>query len=364
MSAEAVVEKMRAEVTAVTGGLTVSAGVACSRTIAKIAADFNKPNGSYFVPSSRVAVLEFCSGLNIRKIPGIGKVSESMLTRGFGIEKVGDIWDHLPALHFALSDSTFRFLVSNALGVAGSSDDYDAGSRQRKSVSRERTFRPLGDAAALREMVSGICSRVSEDIASLEGIDGGRVVTLKIKTSDFRVRSRSKTVWNVVSSKEDLQRIALEALENELPLEARLLGVRVHDLAGSLYDAAKVNVNPGQARISSFFGNAGGKRFRVQNAGTEEDPLLRVEQDLLPDLDDDDIPPCPTSQRGQDSNRQASKRDGGKEARMTCPVCGRATFDDLGCLNRHVDECLTEVELRGRSRKKRKKQYAMDAFLK
>lgn len=369
-SPETVVEQLRAEVTKVTGGLTVSAGVACTRTLAKIAADFNKPNGSYFVQSSREAIVEFCQELKIRKVPGIGKVMESYLTRGFGIEKLGDILTerNRAALHFAMTERSYRFLVASALGIGSSAGEDNDASRQRKSVSRERTFTPISDASALRGMVTELCRRVAEDIVRLEGITGGRVVTLKIKTSDFRIRSRSRTVPKVVADAADLERIALEALNSELPFDGRLLGVRVHDLAGPLFDAAKVTIEPGQSRIESFFG-AG---------SSEKDDNVCVPDDSMEscfDEDEDGIPPCPTSQRDDDQGSQASGL-APPTPTMTCPICNVSSFRNLALLNRHVDECLNEAaglvpHLGPRPRppdprqaKRRKMQRPIDAYLK
>lgn len=71
--AERVIEELRASVFASTQ-LTVSAGIASNRMLAKIASDKRKPNGQYYVPPEREAVLDFVKDLPIRKIPGIGKV--------------------------------------------------------------------------------------------------------------------------------------------------------------------------------------------------------------------------------------------------------------------------------------------------
>ncbi len=60
-------------------GLTASCGIAANRRLAKICSDINKPDGQYVLPSNRADILQFVSTLPIRKVGGIGKVTERML---------------------------------------------------------------------------------------------------------------------------------------------------------------------------------------------------------------------------------------------------------------------------------------------
>ncbi|XP_056690210.1 DNA polymerase kappa-like [Spinacia oleracea] len=64
-------------------GLTCSAGVAPNRLLAKVCSDINKPNGQFILPNDRLAVMTFNSSLPIRKIGGIGKVTEHILRNTF-----------------------------------------------------------------------------------------------------------------------------------------------------------------------------------------------------------------------------------------------------------------------------------------
>lgn len=87
---ERVVQQLRERVYAKTQ-LTVSAGIACNSLLAKIASDQRKPNGQFYVPPQREAILEFIRDLPIRKIPGIGKVSERVLV-DLGISTCHGLW--------------------------------------------------------------------------------------------------------------------------------------------------------------------------------------------------------------------------------------------------------------------------------
>ena len=72
-------------------GLTVSAGISANAMLSKIAADLRKPDGQFSVPRTREGIINFTKDLPIRRIPGIGRVSERWLT-GLGVHTVGDIY--------------------------------------------------------------------------------------------------------------------------------------------------------------------------------------------------------------------------------------------------------------------------------
>lgn len=90
LSPEQAAQRMRDQVKKETG-LTVSAGVSANATLSKIAADLRKPDGQYIVPSTRSGVMSFMNDLPIRKVPGIGRVSERWLT-ALNVNTVGDVY--------------------------------------------------------------------------------------------------------------------------------------------------------------------------------------------------------------------------------------------------------------------------------
>eukprot|EP01018_Ginkgo_biloba_P014400 Gb_14612 [translate_table: standard] len=100
ISGEKVAEEIRNGVYVQTG-LTCSAGVAPNRLLAKVCSDINKPNGQFVLPNERSAVMTFVSSLPIRKVSGIGKVTEHMLKDVLGINTCEDLL-HKRALVSAL----------------------------------------------------------------------------------------------------------------------------------------------------------------------------------------------------------------------------------------------------------------------
>lgn len=87
-------------------GLTCSAGVAPNRLLAKVCSDINKPNGQFVLPNDRMAVMTFISSLPIRKIGGIGKVTEHILRDVFGINTCEEMLQKGSLLCAVFSHST------------------------------------------------------------------------------------------------------------------------------------------------------------------------------------------------------------------------------------------------------------------
>lgn len=377
----------------------------------------DKPDGSFLLPNDRGSIMSFCSELKLRKIPFLGKVTERLLTDGLGITHVGGLLAARVQIHHCFSSRMYEFLVRAALGVQAAGED---GPDVRKSVSRERTFLPLKEGQKLREIVKNLCNMVCEDFRGLEGLDGGKCVTVKVKTSDFRVRSRSKTVNDSVGhDAASIEAVAMPLLEEELPFEGRLLGVRVSELVGPRIDAIAADkrkaLDPSQARIEKFFVQGPGKRKRPRkeaesnaigasvmsnsDAGFGMDKGFGKDSEsidgdgiLLNSYYSDDgsfelsIPPCPASQSqplapgnlppGLEPPAASCGADSEvKQEEYACPVCGCASYTDLSALNRHLDLCLnaqagfvpasaavSPAKACGK-KKRRKLQMAMDSFV-
>ncbi|KAI0244606.1 hypothetical protein L0F63_006104, partial [Massospora cicadina] len=136
-------------------GLTASAGIGANRLIAKkICSDFNKPNGQTFVPFDRKSILDFMAPLSIRKISGIGRVTERVLN-AVGVKTCQDAYDRHVILFSLFSEKTFNFIFASCLGI--SSNDLTS-----KSISTERTFQTLSSW----EDLLGKLKELSESLAS------------------------------------------------------------------------------------------------------------------------------------------------------------------------------------------------------
>lgn len=96
MSATSVITQLRAQVESKTA-LTISAGIAPNRMLAKICSDMNKPNGQYELEFDRAVITKFMRDLPVRKIPGFGRVTERCL-EGLGVERCGQVYEYRATL--------------------------------------------------------------------------------------------------------------------------------------------------------------------------------------------------------------------------------------------------------------------------
>ncbi len=200
--------------------LTASAGVAPNKFLAKIASDWRKPDGLFVIQPDEVNT--FLPPLPVGRIPGVGKVTEARLEK-LGIRTVGDLRGvELQALEAAFGRFGLR-LYELARGIDDSPVIAD---RPTQSVSAEDTFQ----SDVLLSETEPLIRRLAEKVwaASRKETRIARTVVLKLKTSEFRILTRSHTPASPPSSCEDLTSIALSLRERvDLgPLQHfRLVGV-------------------------------------------------------------------------------------------------------------------------------------------
>lgn len=223
-SATLIAESIRRDIFAELN-LTASAGVAPCKFLAKVASDINKPNGQFVIPPSDVAA--FLAELPVRKVPGIGKVTEKRLLAN-GIETCGDL------LPFDKEELARRFGSAGASYYAlarGIDPRRVCSSRTRKSCSVERTFaKDLQHTAGARETLATLADELERRLEKAK--TAGKTVVLKVKYSDFTQVTRSRSLPRPVRLSADLLRTALELLaDTEVGKRpVRLLGIGVSQL--------------------------------------------------------------------------------------------------------------------------------------
>lgn len=218
-SATATAQTIRAQIREHTG-LTASAGVAPNKFIAKIASDWNKPDGLFVVKPHQVEA--FLTPLPVAKIPGVGKVMQDKLAR-LGIQTVGDLRS------FSVEELQQRFgnfgatLHRRARGI----DERPVEPNQPvQSISTEDTFASDLPLSELEPHLHRIAAKTWE--AGLRSGRTARTVVLKLKTAQFRILSRSITPADPPDSLQVFTQIALALLARiDLPQHThyRLLGV-------------------------------------------------------------------------------------------------------------------------------------------
>ncbi len=170
-----------------TTGLPCSGGLAATRLVAKVASDQAKPRGLLWVAPGSEA--RFLAPLSVRKIPGIGEVTERAL-RALGIETV----EHLAAIPHEKLEKVFGQWGTALYRKASGGDSYEfVIDAEPKSISQNHTFgEDTDDSAALSSMLSHLsqkaCKRLRE--AGL----AARTLTLTLRYTGFDTYTRSKTL--------------------------------------------------------------------------------------------------------------------------------------------------------------------------
>jgi DNA polymerase-4 len=202
--------------------LTASAGVAPNKFLAKIASDWKKPDGCFVIRPHQVE--RFLMPLNVRKIPGVGKATEKILT-DMGIATVGDLHSFTADQLVARFGKWGTRLWELARGI---DESPVVPSQKLKSWSSENTFArdiTLDEAADyIREEAQKLWTALSEKKMS------GRTVTVKLRTGDFKTATRRLTPETIPASGDDLARIGTELLTRfEFPPQSRyrLAGIGV-----------------------------------------------------------------------------------------------------------------------------------------
>ncbi len=205
-------------------GLTASAGISVNKFVAKIASDYNKPNGQKTVNPDEV--LAFLEDLAIRKFYGVGKVTTEKMYQ-LGIFNGKDLKEkslEFLEKHFGKSGA-FYFNV-----VRGIHNSEVKSNRISKSVAAEHTFEEnLTSEVFMEEKLILISEHLEKRLKKYKL--SGKTVTLKIKYSDFSQQTRSKTLPYFIADKSLLMETAKELLYQERMKESvRLLGISLSNL--------------------------------------------------------------------------------------------------------------------------------------
>lgn len=181
--------------------------------LSKICSDMNKPNGQYRLPSNKEAILDFMSNLPIRKVSGVGAVTEALL-KDLDINKCRDLYNKRGILKLLFSEQSAQWFMYIARGIYSSSwvnsekgfkkkIFYNSLDQGRKSISTERTFAPQKCVGTMLMIIRELCEELIDSISESSRIEGARAATLKIKFATFDVITRCQTVDYVINSVEN-----------------------------------------------------------------------------------------------------------------------------------------------------------------
>lgn len=224
-SATEVAQRIRAEIVQTTG-LTASAGVAPNKFLAKVASDWNKPDGLCVIKPSQVQ--SFIQHLPLKKIPGVGKVTQEKLKQ-LQLETLGDLQkiEESTLIHHFGKYGHQLFLYAQGI------DDRPVQvERERQQISKETTFDDDFTLQQCQSYWSKLTAQVWESLNRKQLRACG--VTVKLKLKNFQVLQHSKSFKNPLRSLAELTQV-LELLLNEMHIpdtyQFRLIGVGVYQLS-------------------------------------------------------------------------------------------------------------------------------------
>jgi DNA polymerase IV len=231
-------------------GLTCSIGVAPNKLIAKMASEFNKPNGISIVHEADLQPKIW--PLHVRKINGIGPKAGEKLA-ALGIQTIGEL---------AAQDR--EFLVKKFGKASGAWMHETAWGRDSRPVvtesepvtmSRETTFdrdlHAVRDRAALGAIFTSLCEKLAEDLQRKGYV--AKTIGIKLRYDDFKIATRDQTMDAHTSDGPTIRRVAGLCLKR-VPLQQRLrlLGVR----ASALVRASELLAQPGDSGRDALGGGS------------------------------------------------------------------------------------------------------------
>ncbi|MES1979518.1 MAG: DNA polymerase IV [Pseudomonadota bacterium] len=225
-------------------GLTCSIGVAPNKLLAKMASEFNKPNGISIVYEEDLETKIW--PLNVRKINGIGPKAGEKLAK-LHIHTIGELAAQDPQW---LIDNFGKSSGAWMHEVAWGRDDRPVETHSEPvSMSRETTFgrdlHAVRDKAELGEIFTSLCEKLGEDLQRKGYV--AKTIGIKLRYDDFRIATRDQTIQAYTADGQTIRKIAGQCLKRvALDRRLRLLGVRASTLARA-GDEAVSAASPPQA---------------------------------------------------------------------------------------------------------------------
>lgn len=227
-SATEVAMRIREDIFQATG-LTASAGVAPNKFLAKIASDWHKPNGIYVIKPSQVQ--NFIQDLPLKKIPGVGKVTQEKL-KILQLETLGDLQQIDEAVLIQHFGKYGKQLFLYAQGI----DERPVqAERERQQISKEITFDDDLTLTQCQNYWSKLMDQVWQSLDKKQLCARG--VSAKLKLKNFQVLQHSKSFKQPLENQKQLEDVLQKLLiEMQIPeyFQFRLIGVGVYQLSDQL----------------------------------------------------------------------------------------------------------------------------------
>lgn len=388
-------------------GLTCSAGLASNFLLAKVASDVNKPNGQCFVGSSEAEILAFANPLSIRKISGIGRVTEKMLRGVCEVETVKDLYDHRAEVYFLFKPASANFMMRASIGYAETGKHRDSSGEEgngdnsgvdtdeattRKGISHERTFSPTSSWSDLCNKLETIVQALVHDLKQRNLKP--KTITLKVKLANFDILTRAVTLevalfqpGNHQRSPRDILDISVNLLKESkrahtskndtVPFAVRLLGVRCSNFQAETDNQTSLDRFRGSTMMSPH-----AKLDNSSRASSDEKSITPIKTNPYTTSAKPDgvvtSSPKPSGTKKAGNTERALANAGDATSNQQCPLCGtvlQTTKYNNAQINAHIDSCLNastvkeiareetvSADLKEQEKAKNKKRSLVDFF--
>ncbi|MEJ2272614.1 MAG: DNA polymerase IV, partial [Candidatus Bathyarchaeota archaeon] len=205
--------------------LVCSIGIGSNKLIAKIASDFNKPDGLTIVKKDDAK--SFLAPLRVRKLLWVGRKTEERLNK-LGILTIGDLASYDPNILIEKFGSSGIQLILLAQGI-DNSEVQERG--KRKSMSREITFEEdLSDSTFIKETIDAISEDLHQELITSNFTF--KTITVKIRYKNFKTYTHSQTLPFFTDRKKDIIKNARDLICNYLGSDKkiRLVGIKLSNL--------------------------------------------------------------------------------------------------------------------------------------
>lgn len=216
-------------------GLDISVGISYNKFLAKLASDWDKPDGLFEIKKDDIPQL--LEPLSILKVHGLGKKTAARLNR-IGIFTIEDLLKYsLPSLEPILGQLWAREIYDRIRGI----DDRPViTTRERKSYGRETTFtKDIKDKEFIKKVLNVFAREIVDDLKSNH--KAIRTVTIKIKFEDFHQITRSHSLEYHTDDIHIIKKTLKMILDNiELEKKIRLAGISLSNICD--YDNVQLNI--------------------------------------------------------------------------------------------------------------------------
>lgn len=205
-------------------GLTVSVGISYTKFLAKLASDWNKPDGLMVISKNQIP--DILRPLPVRKVYGIGEKTSQRLNKK-GIFTVDDLLNLTKEYLFDNFGKLGLEIYDRVRGIDNRSVKVRT---KRRSYGKETT---LSKDISSKELIKEYLKEFSKSIS--RGLNNknthGKTITLKYRTASFETHTRSKTLDRYIQSMDDIYNTSLLILETiEFPEPIRLIGLTISNI--------------------------------------------------------------------------------------------------------------------------------------